>query len=55
MVLNSSLNNFVTAMNMSVIIVNDKIYCQANKNMAKAIQINENLYVGYCVDNLQIT
>ena len=55
MVLATSLNDFVTARNMSVITVNDKIYCQTDKNMIKSIQINENPNVAYCIDNIQIT
>lgn len=55
MILATSLNDFVTARNMSVIAVNDKIYCQTDKNMSKVIQIDGNPNVAYCIDNIQIT
>jgi len=55
MVLATSSKDIVTARNMSVITVNDKIYCQTDKNMTKTLQINENPHVAYCIDNIQIT
>jgi len=55
MVLATSLKDFVTARSMSIITVNEKIYCQTDKNLTKAVQINKNPNVAYCVDNIQIT
>ena len=54
MVLASSLNNIVTARNMSVIVEGDKIYCQTDLNMGKVKQIIKNNHVAFCIENYQI-
>jgi uncharacterized pyridoxamine 5'-phosphate oxidase family protein len=54
MVLASSMNNIVTARNMSVLVEGDKIYCQTDLNMEKIKQIIKNKHVAYCIDNYQI-
>jgi general stress protein 26 len=54
MVLSTSFQDIVTSRNMSVITINDKIYCQTDKNMVKAKQISKNNNISLCVDNIQI-
>ncbi|MGC8771727.1 MAG: pyridoxamine 5'-phosphate oxidase family protein [Brevinematia bacterium] len=54
MVMETSLDGKVTARNMSVVVLRDRIYCQTDRNMTKAQQIMGNENVAFCVDNFQI-
>lgn len=55
MVLSTSYKDIITSRNMSVVTVDDKIYCQTDKKMVKAVQISKNDNVSLCADNIQIT
>jgi general stress protein 26 len=50
----TSRNNKVTARNMSVVTIDDKIYFQTGLSMEKAQQLIANDNVAFCVDNYQI-
>ncbi len=54
MVLATCLNNKVSARNMSCIVVDKKIYFQTDKNFLKFKQIDSNVNVALCIDNIQI-
>jgi len=54
MVLATSYMNKVTARNMSVIVIQDRVYCQTDSLMEKAKQITKNQNVAFCIDNYQI-
>jgi len=54
MVFATSKNQKVTARNMSVIVLGNRIYFQTGLSMTKSQQIIENENVAFCIDNYQI-
>jgi Pyridoxamine 5''-phosphate oxidase. len=51
MVLATSLHDSVSARNMSVAALGDKLYFQTDRNMKKAEQIQGNSSVALCIDS----
>lgn len=54
MVLSTSLNDVVTSRMMSIILINEKLYFQTDKNFRKYNQLKNNSNVSLCADNIQI-
>lgn len=54
MTLSTCSNHRVTAQPMSVIVYNQKFYCQTDKTYLKFKQISDNPNVSLCVDNFSI-